>query len=388
MRDVAVIGAGLCKFGFHPERGILEMGEEAVWNALQDAGMKPEDIQIAYCGTVGVDISIGPMLAGHQILQTVGITGIPIARVENMCSSSSVAFRESWFAIQSGLYDIALAFGAEKLTSALTKNAWRWRDLLREADEYEGSRGLFPTIVFSLMLSEHMAKYGTTREQAAMVAVKNRFHASMSPYACFQKPITIDDVFNSRPIARNLNLLDCCPSCDGCSAVILASGEVAKRYTTKPVYVAASAQVSGTYKSDWPPFLSDVSRRSVKIAYEMAGIGPEDLDVAEIHDAFDINEIVDYEDLGFCGEGEGGPLVQSGATKLGGRLPVNTGGGLMSRGHPFGATGCAQIAEITWQLKGQAGARQVQGAKVGLTHTLGGAHQGDMGNCYIHIFKR
>lgn len=388
IRDVVVLGVGMCKFDFIPERGQMEMGEESIWNALQDAGVKPKDIQIAYCGTIGWDGRLGPFIVGHQIMQQLGITGIPIIRVENVCAGGAFAVREAWLALQSGLYDIALAVGIEKSTSPVTGKAWDWRERLHVSEEEESSRGLFPTIFGSMLAKGLIENYGTTREQLSMVAVKNRYHASMNPNACFQNPISLEEVLSARLIATHLTLYDCCPSCDGCAAVVLASADVARKFTTKPVYVAASAAVSGTYPTHILPFLGDTQKRAAELAYEMAGIGPKDLDLAGVHEPFTSSELSAYADIGLCKLEEVGRLVESGITKLGGRTPINVDGGSLSRGHPFAATGPAQIAEVVWQLRGQAGKRQVKGAKVGLTLIQGGIHEGDQGNAIVHIFKK
>jgi acetyl-CoA acetyltransferase len=386
MRNVAVIGVGLTKFEWNPDRSVREMGEEAIWKAIKDANISPKDIQIAYCGTVGLDQEL-PMMFGQVALEQAGIVGIPVTRLENVCGSGSNAFREAWLAIQSGLYDLAIAIGFEKM-SVPSRDYPRSSTKILKGNELEGSMGMFPPGMFALVANRHMYDYGTKREDLAMVSVKNRNHASMNPCAHFNKRITIEDVLTSRLICSPLRLLDCCPETDGFSVAILASEEVAKRYSSNSVYIAASVQVSGRYKNDRPPFMSDITERAAGIAYEMSGIGPEDLDLAEVHDCFSIAEIVAYEDLGFCKRGEGGEFIRSGRTKLGGSLPVNVSGGLIGKGHPLGATGISQIVEIVEQLRGRCGDRQVKGAKVGLTHNAGGAAFGELGNVFIHILKR
>jgi acetyl-CoA acetyltransferase len=233
-----------------------------------------------------------------------------------------------------------------------------------------------------------MEQYGTTVEQMARVAVKNRRHGRLNPRAQYPKEVTIADVRSSPMICTPLTMLDSCPTTDGGAAAIFCSEEVAKRYTTKLIYVAAAALKSGTYESTRNIAVNEIEKRASQEAYEWAGLGPEDLHFAEVHDCFTIAEIVRIENLGFCREGEGGRLVEEGITSLGGRLPVNPSGGLLCKGHPIGATGVAQVAELIWQLRGEAGDRQVKGAKVGLAHCSGGFIAQDTGASAVIILKK
>ena len=396
MREVSVIGTGLCRFGFFPERTLQEMAEEAIWNALQDSGLQPKEIQTAYCGIVGWDMSLGPSQYGQIMLDQIGIDKIPITRVENMCCSSSCAFREAWIAVGSGMYDIALAFGAEKMTP------WKIADGIKtekgisrvlSGNDNPGSMGLFPPTVFAIMCNSYMDKYNISpkdfRRYLSSVVVKNRSNGAMNPYATFQKAVTDDEIMSSPEVAGPLHLLDCCAEIDGCGAVILASKDVARRFTDKPVSIATSVLVSGEYSFENPSFNNiDSNQRAIQEAYESAGMGPEDIDLVILHDCFSVAEILWLEGLGFCKPGEAGPFIESGGTDIGGRLPVNTDGGLLSKGHPLGATGVTMVCEAVKQLKDEAGPRQVKGAKVALCQNEGGFVKGQLGNTAVHILKK
>jgi len=285
-------------------------------------------------------------------------------------------------AVGSGLYDMALAIGVEKLTGRGPA------PLGRIGDTVEGIAGFSPPGMWAMRARRHMMQYGTTLEQLAMVAVKNRKHGRLNPRAQYPKEVTIEEVRNSPMICNPLTLYDSCPTTDGGAAAILCSEEVARRYTTRLIYVAAASLKSGTFESQRDIAVNDIEKRASKEAYEWAGIGPSDLDFAEVHDCFTIAEIVRTENLGFCREGEGGRLVQDGVTTLGGKFPVNPSGGLLCKGHPIGATGVAQVAEIVWQLRGEAGARQIPGAKAGLAHCSGGFIAQDTGASAVIILKR
>jgi len=390
MREVCVIGVGMTKFAKFPEIDVLELGREASWNAIKDAGINPKEIETAYCGSART----GQLLrrecgVGQEILGQLGITGIPIASVGNFCASGSTAFREAWMAVGSGLYDMAMAIGVEKLTG----RAGKGRPLTSDNVFTLTALGFTPPSIYANVANRHMHQYGTTLEQFAKVAVKNRKNACFNPYAQYRKEVTVEEVLSSPMIVEPLTLFSCCPTSDGAAAAILCSKEKAKKYTTKPVMVAASAQNSAIYVKgkDITTFPADLE--ASKTAYEMAGIGPEDIDVAEVHDCFTVAEIIHYEDMGFCERGEGGRMLDEGETEIGGKVAVNPSGGLMSQGHPLGATGVRQICEIVWQLRGEAGERQQEGAKVGMTHCGGGVRDSieilvDGGCINIHILKR
>jgi len=380
MRRVFVVGGGIIKFGKFPERGIRKMAEEVLFNLFKDAGAKPSDVEAAYVGSQNTACDDTLMMVGQIALEQAGIVGIPITNCTNACGSGSNAVHQAWLAIQSGLYDVTLALGIEKMSSPLLPQAMMAGRLGGGDSEIEGVFGLFAPGIFGMIAKRHMEEYGTTREQMAKVAVKNRFHASLNPTAQYQTPTTIEEVLSSRVVADPLTVLECSPISDGAAAVLLASEDAVKRFSGKPVEIIASVQVSGTYS--FTDILNiDTTRRAAKKAYEMAGVGPEDIDLAEVHDCFSIAEIIHYEELGFCKKGEGGRFIDSGAPFLGGKKPVNTSGGLIAKGHPLGATGVAQIVEILYQLRGQAGKRQVPNARIGLTHNGGGFRKADTGDC-------
>jgi acetyl-CoA C-acetyltransferase len=387
-RKVAVIGVGMTKFGRWPaDAGVCKrMGEEACLKAIEDAGISPRQIEVAYVGNVGAPFVQGP-LVGNLILGQLGIGGIPVTRIEGGCSSSSLAFREAYIALSAGLYDIAIVIGVEKMLVGDTQT--RLRSMIMGSDlELEGMMGMTFPGVFGMMATRRMAKVGTTREQMALVAVKNHGNALHNPYAHLPMKLTVEDVLDSRPVAYPLTLYECCPMSDGAAAVILASEDVAKKITDTPIYVLASVQTSGLFRPDFDMIVSTASLTAARKAYEIAKIEPKDVDFAEVHDCFSIAEIMHYEELGFCKIGEGGKLIEEGVTEIGGRIPVNPSGGLLGRGHPVGATGVAQVCEVVWQLRGEAGKRQVAGAEIGLTHTMGNFSMADAGHCAVQIFKR
>jgi len=381
MRDVAIIGVGSTVFGKLPERLVRDMGSEAVWAAINDANVSPKEIEFAYCST-----TFGGAVCGERILTEVGISGIEVVNVENACAGGATAFRGVWHAIASGLYDIGLVVGVESMTTSPIA-----RKLIPpEAGDLAGEMGNNMPAHFALSMRRHMKIYGTTLEQFAKVSVKNHHNGCLNPYSQYKKELSIEEILNSRMICDPITLLQCCPNTDGAAAAILCPISIARKYTAKPVTVAASVLKMGDYVSRWEDLASSyLSSRCAREAYEMAGCGPEDIDVCECHDAFAYSELSHYEELGFCGYGEGGQLIDVGATEITGRIPVNPSGGLLSRGHPVSATGVEQVVEIAWHLRDEAGKRQVAGARVGLAHTMGGEVAGlEAGACAIHILKR
>ena len=377
MREVSVIGAGMVRFGKFRDKTLAEIAWPAVKQAIDEAGVAKADIEAAYCGT-----ALGGMMSGQRILKAIGLTGLPIVNVENACSSSSSAFREAWIAVASGLYDVALAIGVEKLTK------FGGGTLPLETEDFEVAHGMVMPALYGMRAKRYMHDHGLTAEQLAKVAVKAHDHGALNEDAQYRNRITVDEVMAARPIADPFTLLHCCPSGDGAAALVIAADSVAARYSSKPVRVLASELASGKYMTGFRDMTTpEITVRGAGEAYEMAGIGPGDVDVAEVHDAFTIAELLYYEALGFCDKGDAAGLLEDGETSLGGRIPVNPSGGLLSKGHPVGATGAAQMVEIVRQLRGECGARQVEGAKVGLTHCTGGGISGfDHGACSIHIF--
>jgi acetyl-CoA acetyltransferase len=371
MRNVAVVGIGVTKFGKH-ERTCAELFADAAVDALTDADIRPRQIQGVYVGNVVGEAGERQLHLGPQVTSALGIPEVAATRFETACASSHAAFRHALFEIASGAADVLLVGGAERV---LTMPTERSTEVFAYASDavFEQPAGLTFPGVFALIARAHMAKHGTTEEQMAHVAVKNHRHGALNPKAQFQKEITLDQVLRSAKVADPLKLYDCCPFSDGAAAVVLASEEVARK-TRKPVWVLGSAQAGDSMclhdKRDLARAVA--TERAALAAYRQAGLGPRDVDVVELHDCFTIAEIVATEGLGLCEPGTGGIAAEKGDTSLGGRIPVNVSGGLKAKGHPIGATGAAQVAEIATQLRGEAGRRQVEHASVGLTHTLGG----------------
>lgn len=378
MRKVYILGVGMTKFGKYPEVWVEELGKEACKAAIRDSGVRREEIQVGYCSH-----SFQGRVTGQRILKDMGLTGIPIINVENACAGGGTAFHEAWMSIAGGFYNIGIALGVEKMAKGL---------IPPNVEDLEGLLGRTYPGRFAMMAQRHMYEYHITREQLGLVSVKNHRNGSLNPYAHYQKPLSLDEVFKSRMVSDPLTLLQCCPVTDGAAAAVLCSKDIAGRYRDQPIEVAASVVTSGIYRSVRKGNLSsesELSKRAGAEAYEIAGVGPEDLEVAEVHDCFSIAELLHYEELGFCRIGDSGKLIEEGATDLKGKIPVNPSGGLLAKGHPMGATGIAQIAEIVWQLRGQAEGRQVKNPRIGLTHCVGGAVPGiGQGACSVHIFKK
>jgi benzoylsuccinyl-CoA thiolase BbsB subunit len=379
MRGVSVIGVGMVPFGKYPERKLSDLGWPAVKAAIVDAGIEPRQIQVAYCGT-----ALGGMMSGQRVLGRIGLTGIPIANVENACSSSSTAFRQGVMAIRSGQYDVVLVIGVEKLSK------FGGGTLPLEEEDWEVSQGLSMPALYAMRAQRYMHDFGLTREQLALVSVKNRRHGSLNPDAQMREPVSLDEVLSSRMIAEPFTLLQCCPTGDGAAAAVLCATSIAKQFRSDQIQVIASDVTSGKYVTGFRDMtIPEITVRGAKEAYEESGVGPRDIDVAEVHDAFSIAELLYYEAFGFCERGAAGEFIESGASTFGGDIVVNPSGGLLAKGHPVGATGAAQVVEVVRQLRGEAGARQVEGAKVGLTHATGGGVSGfDHGACSIHILAR
>ena len=387
MRAVAIAGIGGMRFGKYGDRSLRVLGEEVCIKAIRDAGMTPRDIQLAYVGNLAQWEWGQGLLIGHYVLREIGLTKIPITRVENGCATGSNAFHEAWYRVATGACDIALAFGVEQMTVASSEKILSVFTGRQHA-ERSGDMGNSAPGLFGLLARRHMEEFGTTREQIAMVAVKNRQYGTLNPEAQLTQPVTVEEVLQDRMICDPLTLPQCCPRGDGAAAVVLVAGKIAKKYTSIPISVAASVQVSGTYPDAGSYTYFDTDVRAAEAAYKMADLGPEDIDLAEVHDCFSIAEIVHYEDLGFCRKGEGGRFIEEGQSGLGGKIPVNTSGGLLSKGHVIGATGISQIIELVRQLRGQAGGRQVEGARVALQHNGGGFIHTDTASCFIHILRK
>lgn len=375
MRDVFIIGTGIVPFGRYPDLLLEDFAKEAVTEAAGDAGLGARRFDMAVFGH-----SNGGRVAGQRVLRELSLTGMPILNVENACAGGGTSLHVGWMAIASGLHDLALVVGMEKMERGL---------IPPNPGEYESFLGKTLPAKYALRARKHMQRYGLTIDQLAQVSVKNHFAGALNPNAHYQQEVTLEEVLASRPIAEPLTLLQCCPTTDGAAALVIASAEVADQLGRRGVRIAASVLKSGIYRNsstDATASDDDLAERAAAAAYEMAGLGPRDIDVAEVHDAFTIGEILAYENLGFCERGEGGRLVDEGVTALGGRLPVNTSGGRLSMGHPLGATGVAQVVELTRQLEGRAGARQVPHARAALAHVQGGSTPGiGTGAAAVHI---
>ena len=376
MSGVYVIGAGMTPFKPHPDTEVHELARQAAWDAIVSSGVAPEDIKLAYAGH-----AYQGQCFGQKVLLKIGIVGLPVVNCENACASGASAVWGVYNAIKAGQADIGIAIGAEKLASAKSG----FTPLV--ADDLESSMGRVMPAVFSMMAQKHMERYGTTPTQLAKIAVKNRRNGILNPYSPWRDEITVEQVLASPVIAGSLTRLSCCPVSDGASAVILASEKVARRYTSKLVEIRSAVLASGIRNGvGMADDNSEMTIRAAKRAYEQAGIDPNDVDLCELHDPFTIAELVHCEDLGFCAPGEGGRFVDEGRFEIGGDVAVSPSGGLLSRGHPLGATGVAQIAEMFWQLRGEAGDRQVPNARVGLAHTVGGGvTEIEAGATSVHI---
>lgn len=388
MRDVAIIGVGLTQFGELWDRSFRDLFVEAGVNAIVDAGIQGEEIDSLYVGNMSGGRFVEQEHIGSLIADYAGLASklhVPATRVEAACASGGLALRQAILAVASGHEDIVVAAGAEKMTDVGTDTA---TDALAAAAdrEWEGILGATFPGLYAMIARLHMHRYGTTGEQLAAVSVKNHHHGTMNPIAQFRNEITIDTVLNSNMVADPLHMFDCSPISDGAAAVVVAPADIAKKYTDTPIYVKASGQASGTISLHDRQDITTLDATVVagQRAFKMAGLTPDDIDLVEVHDCFTIAEICAIEDLGFYKKGTGGRAAEQGETALGGRIPVNTSGGLKACGHPVGATGIKQAVEITQQLRGTAGKRQVDGAEIGMTHNVGGSG----GTAVVHIFSR
>jgi len=381
MRQVAIIGVGSTVFGKFPQKALFELGSEAAWAALKDGGVNPKDIQFAHYANL-----YGGMVEGQAALRDAGITNIEITNIENACVGGATALRRAWYDIASGLYDIGIAVGAESMTTSPIAG----KLITPAKGDVSGELGMNTMAKFALSQRRYMDVSGVSLEQIAMVSVKNHHNGCFNPYSQYHKEFSVEDILKSRLICDPITQLQSCATTDGAAAAILVSLNLAKKYTTKPIIIAASVIQSGDYAFRWKDItFSDMTYQAANKAYRMAGIGPEDINLCELHDAFAVNELQHYVELGFCKRGEEVRLLVDGVTGLNGKLPVNPSGGLLSKGHPLSATGVAQIAEIVWQLRGQAGSNQIARAKVGLAHTLGGEVADlEAGAVGVHILKR
>lgn len=413
MRKVKIIGGAVTKFGKHMNRNMKSLVAEAVEGALMDAGITKAQLQGAWVGNAAQGINEGQeCIRGQVVLRAMGIGGIPVVNVENACASSATALNGAWAMVALGEIDVALVIGMEKMyhedRSRVIKGFMAGMDVevvsqimdafkqqeeeVRKAREARGEKEKEKsgqrTIFMDLYASgarRHMEKYGTTQRQLAAISSKNHFHSSMNPLAQYQNKLTIEEVLAAPEVAWPLTRSMCAPIGDGAAAAIICSEEYARKLGNRNIAeVAACMLASGEDREeDQEPTLTKLARK----AYEKAGVGPEEIDVAEVHDATAFGELSSLEQLNLCSVGVGGPFAEAGHTTLGGKIPVNVSGGLESQGHPVGATGCRQVVELYWHLTGRAGQRQVQGAKVGLAQNAGGSVGGTEAALSVTILK-
>jgi len=385
-KEVAIIGIGCTSFGEFWDRSFRDIFVEAGVSAIEDASVQGEEIDELFVGNMSAGRFVEQEHTSSLIADYAGLAHlyIPSTRVEAACASGGLALRMGALAIASGHADIVVAAGVEKRTDVSAQAA---TDMLTAAAdrEWEGAVGATFPGLYAMIAQRHIHEYGTTREQLASVAVKNHHNATMNPKAQYQNEITIEAVLRSTMIADPLHILDCSPITDGAAAVVLASAEIARKYTDTPIYIKASAQASDTITVHDRADITTLAatKAAASRAYKMAGMTPEDIDFVEVHDCFTIAEICAIEDLGFFSKGTGGKVTEEGVTAIGSDLPVNPSGGLKACGHPVGATGIKQVVEIAQQLRGEAGRRQVEG-EIGMTHNIGGSG----GTAVVHILSR
>jgi len=379
-----VVGIGHAKFGKRTDATIRELAHEAVKPALEDAGITTQDIDAAVIGVAGDEFAAQGS-SGALIHDYIGMRNKPMFRVEAACATGSAGIRAAWSLIRAGLAEVVLVVGAETMTHVGTPRA---TELMAKAGDtrWEYPFGITFPGFYALMATAHMHEYGTTREQLSMVSVKNHKYGALNPYAHLQREVSLEEAMKSITICHPLNLYDCCLISDGAAAAILANEEKAKKLSDTPVWITGLGAASDTMMISERPTLTGLTatRLAAEKAYKMAGVTPEDINVAVVHDCFTIAEIMAYEDLGFCRKGEGGSFIEEGQSYIGGKIPVNIDGGLKAKGHPLGATGVSMTVEITRQLRGEAGKRQVNGAEIGLSHNIGETGQ----YCFVHVYTR
>jgi len=366
----------MTKFGRSKTKGQLELFGEAAMDAINGSKLKPKDIQALFLGNSVGDMDEGQTVLASHAAREIGLQNVPAVRLEGACSSSSIAMMNAYVWVASGFRDIVIAGGCERNTASATPLATRIMNT-GPHHRYEGPTGITFPGLFAMMAHMYSHKYGVPldklKEAMATVAIKNHKNGFKNPKAHLRVEINYDDVYNSMMVAKPLQLYDCCPISDGASAAVLVSADVAKNLTDKPVQLIGLGQASAGGLSTQRDYTLPIARTlSAKMAYEMAGVKPQDIDVCELHDCFTIAEIVASEGLGFFEPGDGWQAVMRGDTQIGGKIPISASGGLKSKGHPVGATGTAQVYEIANQLRGECGERQVEGAKIGMTDTLGG----------------
>jgi acetyl-CoA C-acetyltransferase len=372
MGRIAIVGVGHSKFGKRSDASLRELAFEAYSDALDDAEIETSKIDgSVVCSATHYDKQRSP--AG-VVSEYLGLSPKPTFNVEAACASSAVGLRTAWSLVSSGLHDVMAVVGVQKMTELSSEEI---QELMGRAGDvmWESPFGTTMPAYYAMYANAHMARYGTTEEDMAMVTVKNRKYGAKNPQAMFQKPVSVEEVLKSRPVARPLKLFDCCANADGAACLLVANAEVTRKISDKPVWIAGLGLASSPMAlagRQGPLTSFEVTKNAAKSAYEMARIKPADVDVAEVHDSFSITELLNYEDLGFARPGNGPKLLRAEETELGGKIPVNIDGGLISKGHPVGATGASQIGSLVHQLRKDAGDVQVEGARVGLAQNIGG----------------
>ncbi len=412
MSKVHIIGAGMTPLGKHLDKSVKQLAAEAVDAALADAAIAKEDVEAAwFCNTRQGALEGQHGVRGQASLRAYGFEGIPIFNTDNACASSSSGLYQAFAAVEAGLHDIVLVVGAEKMNYPekrkemfdAFKGSWD-RDLADEhiagllatgealvlppdAAEPSAERSVFMDI-YAAQARAHMHRFGTTQRQIAAVAAKNHTHSVLNPYAQYRFPMTVDEVLNDRTIIWPVTRAMCAPMSDGAAALVVASDRAIARLGDARAIHVRGIGVSSSSNRSADEYDRHLTRVAAERCYAMAGVGPEDIHIAELHDASAIAEILHSENVGFCAYGDGGALVESGATALGGGLPINVSGGLLSKGHPIGATGAIQLVELVTQLRGEAGERQVAGARLGLAENGGGFHGLEEAACVVTLLEK
>ncbi|MFH1420575.1 MAG: thiolase domain-containing protein [Candidatus Aenigmatarchaeota archaeon] len=391
MKRIAIIGIGQTKFGEHWTRSLRDLSTEAGARALEDAGIGGKSIEALFIGNMSAGRFVEQEHLGALAVDQAGLIPIPATRCEAACASGALAFKKALNAIASDEHGIVMAAGAEKMTDIAESNVTS--TLMGAGDqEWEASVGLTFAGLYALLAKVHMKTFGTTREQMALVSVNNHKNGVHNASAQFPFAITVEDVLNSSVIAEPLRMLDCSPISDGAAAIILASEEKVRELRKldllkkEPIWVVGSGQASDTLALHDRASLTEMMATKIasKKAYEQSALGPNDIDVVEVHDCFSINEIIAVEDLGFCEKGKGGKFVEDGKIAINGEKPVNTTGGLKSIGHPVGATGIRQLTDLTKQLRGECGVLQVNGCRNGLALNIGGSGA----TAVVHVLRK
>ena len=385
MQKVAIIGVGMTDFGELWDKSLRDLTVQAGLEAIRDSGLPGEEIDALYAGCMSSGIFIQQEHIASILADYCGLTPKAATRVEGACASGGIALRQAIMAVASGMYDFVVAGGVEKMTDILTEQTTM--ALACAADrEWEAFQGVTFPGLYAMLARRHMFEFGTTDEQLSQVAVKNHENGAKNPHAQYRRPVTLKQVMNSSLIADPIRLLHCSPISDGAAAVVVASEEKAKEAESDPIWVLGTGQASDTIALHDRREITtmDATVAAGREAFKMAGLTPDDIDLAEVHDCFTIAEIAAIEDLGFFEKGEGGRATEEGLTALNSQISVNPSGGLKSKGHPVGATGIAQAVEVVMQLRGEAGERQVKDASIGMTHNVGGSG----GTCVTHILGR